>query len=201
MGVHPWERQEGESDLWFRRFDRYRLLFPVRSVTAVFQEEQAITEEKRGKERKSEPSGRWYEMAKLWRWQERAEAWDAHLTAEEEEARKRVLGSGLALVHRRVLLLNETLNGLLDMLKDDNKVWLPDVKAIGTGEFAERVDLVQFNDALYKEIREYITDIAEEVGGRVKKNEAVLSGSVSGQIGYYPVQLPQKQERHDDSDS
>ncbi len=38
----------------------------------------------------------------------------------------------------------------------------------------ERVDLVQFNDALVREIRACLADIASEMGERVKKTEATL---------------------------
>lgn len=174
-----WEKQDGESSVWYRRFSRYLLMFPKRSVAAVYNEENNEPdhgEENREKPRKSEPPGHWYEMAKQWKWEERAEAWDAAQFAEEEKIKKRVIQTKWALQHRRILALQEVAQSLLDMMGDENKVWVPDVKSIGSGPDAERVDLVQFNSDLYKEFREYISDIAEEVGGRVKKQETTHKG-------------------------
>ena len=67
-----WARQAGEPLMWYRRFERYRLMQPVRSIVAVFREE------KRANERDEAP-GRWYEEAKKWRWDERVAAWDVYL--------------------------------------------------------------------------------------------------------------------------
>ncbi len=52
----------------------------------------------------------------------------------------------------------------MDMIKDPAKIWLPDVKSIGTGPTAERVDLVQFNAPLIRELRACLDDIAAELG-------------------------------------
>ncbi len=49
------------------------------------------------------------------------------------------------------------------------------MKAIGTGEFAERVDLVRFNAPIFAEIRAHFDDIAKEKGERVKKNAMAIS--------------------------
>ena len=67
--------------------------------------------------------------------------------------------------------LNEQAEKLIAMIDDPSKVWVPDVKAIGSGPLAERVDLVQFNAALFHEIRATFDDIAKELGERVKKAE------------------------------
>lgn len=167
-----WERMEGEPDRWYRRYERFRLMEPVRSIAAVFREEE--TEKNREKPR-TVPTGDWYEMANRWRWEERAAAWDAHLDAEIEKTiaaeRKKILRSGLALQHKRVELLNEKAHKLAEITDRDDGIWIPDVKSIGTGKDAERVDLVQFNDAAFRELREYLADIADEMGERIKKKE------------------------------
>lgn len=170
--LQPWLQQEGEPALWFRRFDRYRLMWPVRKIASVFQAEQ--TEKNREKPR-TIPTGDWYEMANEWRWEERAAAWDAYMDAELEKTiaaeRKKILRSELALQHKRVELLNSKAKQLAAITDNPEQVWLLDVKSIGTGPDAERVDLVQFNDAAFKELREYLSDIADEMGERVKKKE------------------------------
>lgn len=164
-----WERMENEPPIWYRRFERFLFMFPKRSVAAVFHEENSKKLEKTRKN--DDPDGTWYEKAKEWRWDERAQAWDDEQFAEEMKSAARVRRSGFALQHKRILALQELVDGLIDESKIQERVWLPDVKAIGNGPEAERVDLVQFNDALFKEIREYITDIAEEMGERVKKKD------------------------------
>lgn len=173
----PWEQQEGESMTWFRRFERFRLMVFGRSIAAVFQEEE--TEKNREKPR-TKPTGDWYEIAEKWNWEDRAAEWDAFQTEEAERviARERaiVLRSGFALQHKRVQALDKIANKLIDMIEDEDKVWLPDVKAIGNGPSAERVDLVNFNAPLFSLIEKYQASIAAEMGERVKKTE--LTGNL-----------------------
>lgn len=166
--AHVWEKQEGEPAIWFRRFERYRLMFPRRSVAAVYHEEHPQTNPDKPRQK---PGHDWYDIANRWHWQERAEAWDAHEFAEEEKIKVRVMRSGFALQHNRILMLQEQLRALLARTKDEQQVWIPDVKAVGFTQ----VDLVQFNDALFKEIREFTTDIAEEMGERVKKKDVTVT--------------------------
>lgn len=89
----------------------------------------------------------------------------------EQEAVTRILTEGYALMHRRVEALKNLSLKLEVYLSDEQKVWLPDVKAIGNGPDAERVDLIQFNDALIREYRATFDDLAKELGQRVKKQE------------------------------
>lgn len=187
----PWAQLPDETALWFGRFERYRLMWP-HSIPEVYRDEwrterhkaQRVAE-KSGKEQgiditleqeapKEAPS-KWYSMAKRYRWEERASAWDAAQMATIEqkltEEKARVLLTGYAIMYRRVAQLNEQAEQLIAMTKDPNKVWIPDVKSIGSGPMAERVDLVQFNDALFREIRATFDDIAKELGERVKRQE------------------------------
>lgn len=180
---HPWSQMPDEPLLWYRRFERFRLMEPVRSIPQVYREEkQKQSEEKRGKTRsaiQAEPDGTWYMMARLWQWEARAAAWDveldAQLEAEIAAERKKILRTELALQHKRVELLNRKAKQLAEITDNPEQVWLLDVKSIGTGPEAERVDLVQFNDAAFKELREYLTDIADEMGERIKKHEAAIT--------------------------
>jgi hypothetical protein len=169
-----WDRMEGESLTWYNRFTKFRLMFPKRSVAAVFHEEHPQTALSLVKSRQK-VSGDWYEIAEQWKWEERSEAFDASLVAEEEKIRQRVIHSGWALDYERILTLTETAKKLEVMLSEKSSIWVADVKSVGTGPDAERVDLVQFNDALFKEFREYMADIAEEVGGRVKKKDIAIT--------------------------
>lgn len=178
----PYDRLPGEPALWYHRFERFRLMAPVRSIPKVYREEkQSQNAEKHRKTQKAQPENpdsTWYAMARLWRWEERAAAWDAELDAELEKEiaaeRKKVLRSELALQHKRVELLNRKAKQLAEITDTEDQIWLLDVKSIGTGPDAERVDLVQFNDAAFKELREYLTDIADEMGERKKQDNSTI---------------------------
>src|ERR1700686_550099 len=110
------------------------------------------------------------------RWQERVRQYDEDLAKVQAKAleeaivaeRKNVLQSRYALMHKRVQKLDEIVDKLIGYLDSKDNIWLPDVKAIGNGPNAERVDLVQFNAALFHEIRAHFADIAAELGERVK---------------------------------
>lgn len=172
----PWARQEGESLLWYSRFTAFRLMVPVRSIADVFQQEEGA---KKRENPRTKPTGDWYEQAKKWKWEERAAAWDAQLDTQIEQQiaaeEKRIIRAHYALKHKRIQELDTIVTRLIGYLEDEHNVWLPDVKGIGTGPTAERVDLIRFNDALFAQIRGYFADIAAEKGDRVKNNKMSIS--------------------------
>jgi hypothetical protein len=55
-----------------------------------------------------------------------------------------------------------------EMKRPYHNVWVPDVKAVGSGELAEKVDVERFNPSLLSEFRSTLDDIAKEVGQRQK---------------------------------
>lgn len=184
------ERLPGEPLLWYRRYQRYKLMQPTRSVAKVFQEEEA---EKNGEKQRTKPIGEWYEQAKKWQWEARAAAWDEQqmrdLEKEIAAARARVFTRGYARMDRRIQDLDALAEALYAEALDPDKRWLPDVKSVGTGPTAERVDLIQFNGELIREFRATLTDIAAEMGERVKKTELSAKIHNSGRVA---VVLPQK---------
>lgn len=190
----PWEQMPGETALWFGRFERYRLMWP-HSINRVYQEEwraerlHKLRGDEKGQketgidvtleqELPKEAPGKWREMAQKYQWVDRAASWDAFVTADIEQKvaaeKQHTLLTGYAMMYRRVAQLNDQAEQLIAMLGDPNKVWVPDVKAIGNGPNAERVDLVQFNAALFHEIRATFDDIAAELGERVKKKDITV---------------------------
>jgi hypothetical protein len=106
-------------------------------------------------------------------------AWDARKTAEAEA----VMNYGLALSHERLRELYQLaalLKGQIYELSEPHPVtgrvsfanlWVADVRAIGSGEFAERVDIERFNSALLDQYRKVLEDIAKETGGRVNRTD------------------------------
>lgn len=124
--------------------------------------------------------------SKKFLWAERATEFDADYEAIKNAERQAVMDYGLALDYERVRKLKR----LVDFLErqiyekglgdDYHNVWLPDVKQIGAGEFAERVDIERFNSALISEYRAALDDLAKEVGGRKQRQE--ISGPDGGAI-------------------
>jgi hypothetical protein len=120
------------------------------------------------------------------KWADRATQFDAEWEARKTKEREASLSYGLALDYERV----EKLKRLADFLEaqiyeqgedgEYHNVWCPDVKQIGSGADAERVDIERFNGNLLSEYRNVLDDLAKEVGGRVKKQE--LTGKDGGAI-------------------
>lgn len=78
---NAWDRQPGEPERWFLRFDVYRRAGAGRSLEAVWNQEGAA---KRSGAKQTRPSSTWYARSKQWRWEERASAWDNYLRDEDE---------------------------------------------------------------------------------------------------------------------
>lgn len=115
-------------------------------------------------------------------WSSRATEYDAGWEARKNAERVAVLEYGLAHEYERLRKLYR-LAALLEaqiyergLYGDLHNLWVPDVKSIGSGEFAERVDIERFNSALIEQYRKVLEDIAKETGGRVQKQE--VNGSV-----------------------
>ena len=110
-------------------------------------------------------------------WVERAEQYDLQLEEQKNQRRDDIMASGLALTHERVEKLKWLARFLevqiLEQGEDGvyHNVWIPDVKQIGSGDTAERVDIERFNSALISEYRATLDDLAKETGGRKTRVE------------------------------
>lgn len=110
-------------------------------------------------------------------WQERADVYDAESERRKNERRQEIMESGLALDFERTNELKRLAHFLLDQIYergedgDYHNVWLPDVKQIGSGKDAERVDIERFNAAIISELRGALDDLAKETGGRRHRHE------------------------------
>jgi len=76
----PWMQQDGEPNNWFRRFERYKLLGPTRSLLGCANRERV----EKSLKKSDQVPGSWRNAAKKWNWDARAEAWDAFIAAREE---------------------------------------------------------------------------------------------------------------------
>jgi hypothetical protein len=77
-----WDRQPLEPNLWYTRFERYRLAGASRSLLGTLNAE--LTE--KGRKRQSKVPGAWNQAFRRWRWRERAEAWDEQERRQAREA-------------------------------------------------------------------------------------------------------------------
>jgi hypothetical protein len=203
LAKHEWDRQEGEPSRWYQLFERYRLLGPDRSLLAAYNSWRIA----KGREKScSAASKSWLRRSAEWRWKQRAEAWDAYLAnqvAEAEEKRRlEILSSGLALRHERVRELKDLGVLLLDEIRETDKRWVPDVKTVGSGPDAERVNIVRFNGSLIEQARGVLDDLAAELGERRKNVDMTTGGNPlpAGQtILYIPDNRRDKKEADDDT--
>jgi hypothetical protein len=188
--MEVWDRQPAEGPKAYKAFLLYRNLGARRSLDAAYQ--LSLPEQQKSNKR---ATGRWTEWSRQFQWLTRAQAWDTWRQAEherieqelEKEEIQRVMSLRYAKSYYRVEDLNTVAENLLKEIKETDKVWLPDVKSIGGGEFAERVDLIRFNAQLFQQYRGTLEDIAAELGGRVKKQE--VTGKDGGPIQTQDVTL------------
>ena len=126
--------------------------------------------------------------AKKYQWQSRAAAYDNEHEAQKNDRRDAVMAAGLALDYERVEKLKRLALFLETQIYEQGKegvyhnVWLPDVKQIGNGESAERVNLERFNGPLLSEFRAALDDIAKEVGGRRKVADITANINVTRKV-------------------
>jgi hypothetical protein len=129
----PWLRQEGESALWFNRFQRYLDLGPKRSLLAAVQQEKSqikavkSTDKKPTQKQKKgvaahlsevpatkiQVPGSWKQASKHWQWVARAKAWDAHVIEHTvEENLQRFLRNAHTTPMSRITALENLLTSL-----------------------------------------------------------------------------------------
>lgn len=116
-------------------------------------------------------------------WPERATEYDAAWEQRKNAEREAVLNYGLSLDYERVRELYQLADFLRGQIYERNldsgvfhNIWVPDVKSIGSGDKAERVDIERFNAPLIEQYRKVLEDIAKEVGGRVNKTDLTSDG-------------------------
>ena len=184
MATLPWEQRPDEPNKWFDRFSRFCLLGPNRTLDAVYaicaRKPKSRKVAKRRGARASGVSKAWREAVERWQWRERAAEWDKNERRKQQELydaqQHAILEKGFALQTERVSKLDQLARQLWDELQETDKRWLPDAKSIGTGDNAERIDLIRFNAPLVAQFRETLNDLAMETNGRVRGVK--LSGAV-----------------------
>ena len=89
----------------------------------------------------------------------------------QESSESDALKTGFALKERRVETLNLLAEKMSRELLEENRLWVSNSKALGSGEFMEIVDYEEFNGAEVQQLRGVLDDIAKEVGDRKTKLE------------------------------
>lgn len=177
------ERQPGETLRAVQACNDYLRMGPGRSLRSLI-EEYARDGQTRPPTRNRSTLTNW---SARYHWQDRAAVYDARLEVEKNRRADEVMQSGLALAHERVTKLKDLAGKLEGYLQDENNVWLPDVKQIGGGKFAERVDIVRFNAALIEQYRNTLDDLAKETGGRRQSVDLTTGGQpIKGYVTISP---------------
>lgn len=171
------ERQKKEHYKAIIACNDYLRMGPGRSLAKLLERYQNATDSPPTKRLKTLK-----DWSRYYGWQDRVVEYENELERQKTEYRRQVMESGYALDYERVDELKDLAILLIDQLYERNesddlhKLWLPDVKQIGAGEFAERIDIVRFNSALVHELRGVLDDLAKETGGRVEKQEITGEG-------------------------
>lgn len=92
-----------------------------------------------------------------------------------EEGETSALKKGFALKEKRVEALSTLAEKMADDLLEGDRLWLDQVKALGSGEFMQIVDYEEFNGAEVAQFRATLDDIAKEVGDRKQKHEVTIN--------------------------
>jgi len=121
-------------------------------------------------------------------WVVRATDYDAEIERQKTELSQEMMRSGVALDHERVSKLKELFELLFGQLFEEGEggelhnLWLPDVKQIGSGEFAERIDIERYNSPIIGDIRGLLDDLAKETGGRTKQVDVIAAGDITFRV-------------------
>lgn len=163
----PLERIDGETKRANAAFADYALLGAARSYRSLLARYKSQVEQP--------PTRSWNTLtawASKFEWVERAERFDALQLQRAQQAyearRKEYMETGLALAHERVQRLVSIYERLYEDFQEDDNLWMPDQKGIGSAENFQVVDIIHFNTQLIDQLRGVLDDIAHEVGGRVK---------------------------------
>lgn len=172
---NPLERMEAETRKAHTALRDYWLIGPGRSIRNLHRKYMQVTSLERPTRHLRTLLG----WSSRYAWQARVDRAkqivDDEIAALEREARREaILSSGFALRYERVSALQDLADLLQEEMLTEDKRWLLDVKQIGGGEYAERVDIVRFNAALIEQFRRTLADMAAEMGERVQRTE--LSG-------------------------
>lgn len=175
-------RQNGETDLAVVACNDWIRLGSGRSIPALIEHYQDKKNFIKDFQPPSVSSSTLATWSSRFDWPGRARLYDAEWEHRKNAEREAVLNVGLSLDFERVRKLYRLAAFLEAQIYERGEdgvyhnIWLPDVKQIGNGDSAERVDIERFNAALLEQYRKVLEDIAKETGGRVQKQDITSGG-------------------------
>lgn len=181
-------KQKSESQRAILACNDWLRLGPGRSLVALWQQYRE-TPPNTVPTRSLHTLNKW---APRYDWAGRAGLYDQAAEDAKTIRSQEIMATGLALAHERVAKLQQLAAFLEAQLYERgtdgvyHNVWVPDVKQIGSGKDAERVDLERFNQGLISEYRATLDDLAKETGGRKQTHE--LSGPGGGPLTVQTVE-------------
>jgi hypothetical protein len=110
-----WDRQEGEPDLWFDRFERFRRAGASRTLLSVYNEERQEVWARQGKpfKRASSTPSTWSNASQKWNWRSRASAFDQWQRDRRRQEDERAFQQEQAEARRNRRLIIKALSSLL----------------------------------------------------------------------------------------
>lgn len=180
-------RYENESDKSVQACNDWLRLGAGRTITLLLEQYEFMPENTSP----TKSLNSLYKWHNVYNWKSRAAQFDETIEAFKTAEHINTLQRGLGLTHERVkklYRLSAFLESQLFELSEPDEygiqhyssLWVHDVKQIGKGDDAERIDIERFNSAIISEYRATLADIAKEVGGRVEKKE--VTGANGGAI-------------------
>ncbi|HEY0006196.1 MAG TPA: hypothetical protein VGB17_15560 [Pyrinomonadaceae bacterium] len=116
----------------------------------------------------------------------------------KKESEQSALKVGFARKEKRVESLNKLAEALEKDLLEDGRLWLDDVKAVGSGDFQQIVDFQSFNGGELQQFRGVLDDIAKEMGDRRQKVDVKVDANeaLAALLGVSPDELPVPDNAH-----
>lgn len=172
----PWEQLEGESTLWFDRFEQYRLQGPRRTMMEVYHNYRASKNMPKARR----ASGPWKDAYHGFQWRERAAAWDRYMfqVRQEEWEQERIQAK-----RTRIELLDkfrEKVEQIINGINPQDARW-PDaiaaVKAVMGESRAEFYDVPPTKVEVEVDAKENEESIADALDSKVASVAARVTTS------------------------
>lgn len=176
-------KEAGESKRAIIACNDYLRMGPARSVAELVRRYKGDIQNNRDNLVASSSTHTLYTWSYRFSWEGRAAIYDSQTDSRKDEVAEEILNAGLATSHERVNRLKVLAEHLEAELYEEQKLWLPDVKQIGTGKMARQVDLKRFNSQLVEQYRKVLDDLASETGGRIHKHDVTSNDEAIQVVG------------------
>lgn len=172
------QRQSGESDKAVIACNEWLRMGSGRSIAG-------LAEKFADAHTRSQPTtsyGTLRQWSSDFAWADRAREYDATWEQRKNAERDAIFNYGLALDYERLRKLYRLATLLEAQIYERGEsgvlhnIWTPEVKIIGVGKNAEKIEFERFNAPLLEQFRKVLDDIAKEVGGRTVRQDITSDG-------------------------